>query len=208
MPGQRSTVGRRARGSWLARLAGIGLIVVLAAGGVTAYLITLHPFGGGSGKALPTRVVSYQIVGLLAENSQKTASNQLVELLSRHGSPRFSPVSQTGQQASYGQWTADLMVGNSYIFILVGTDDCLGVTGSADHARVVLQHCDLQANQRWRRVGQRTVAGGRSFYAYANTADGSCLTEGSELPGPVWAAGLSACSPTAASQLLAFSSAS
>jgi hypothetical protein len=197
-------VGGRARGSTLARLAGIGLIVVLAAGGVTAYLVTLHPLGAGSAATLPTRVVSYQTVGLLAQDVQPRSSGQLVELLGRQGKPQFSPVSQAEQQSGTGQWTADLMVGGSYIFIFLGSDDCLAATGPAARARLVLQHCDLQANQRWRRVGTGAVAQGHSFYAYANMAGRSCVSEGSELSGPVWAAGLSACSTAATGQLLAF----
>jgi hypothetical protein len=204
MPGRRRTAGGRARGSTLARLAGIGLIVVLAAGGVTAYLVTLHPLGGRSGGTLSSRVVSYQTVGLLAQDVQPRSSGQLVDLLGRAGKPQFSPVSQAEQQSGTGQWTADLMVGGSYIFIFLGSDDCLATTGSAARARLVLQHCDLQANQRWRRVGTGVLAQGHSFYGYANMASRSCVTEGSELPGPVWAAGLSMCARAASDQLLAF----
>jgi hypothetical protein len=203
MPGQRRTVGGRARGSWLARLAGIGLIVMLAAGGVTAYLVTMRPLGAGS-PALPTRVVSYQTVGLLAQSAQPGSSGQLVELLGSRGRAQFSPVSQAEQQSGTGQWTADLMVGGSYIFIFVGSDDCLGVIGSTSQARLVLQHCNLRANQRWRRVGAGTVEQGHSYYPYANVGERSCVTEGSELPGPAWTASLSACSTTATGQLLAF----
>ncbi len=197
-------MGGRARGSWLARLTGIGLIVVLAAGGVTAYLVTQHPLGGRSATILPTRVVSYQTVGLLAQDAQPRSSGQLVQLLASQGGPEFSLVSHAEQQSGSGQWTADLMVGGSYIFIFLPSDDCLGATDSAGQARLVLQHCDLQANQRWRRIGTGTVARGHSFYPYANMADGSCLTEGSELPGPVWAASLSGCTRAATGQLLAF----
>ena len=204
MPGQRRTVGGRARGSWLARLTGIGLIVVLAAGGVTAYLVTQHPRGGGSAAALPAHVASYQTVGLVARDTQPHSAGQLVQLLGKHGKPQFSPVSLAAQQSGSGQWTADLMVGGSYIFIFLPSDDCLGATGSAARPRLVLQHCDLQANQRWRRVGTGTVADGHSFYSYANMADRSCLTAASAGPGGVQEASLSACSAAAADQLLAF----
>jgi hypothetical protein len=204
MPGQRRTVGGRARGSTLARLAGIGLIVVLAAGGVAAYLVTFHPLGAGSGPTLPTRVVSYQTVGMVAQNAQPGSSGQLMQLLGGRDGVQFSPVSQAEQQSGTGRWTADLMAGGSYIFIFVGSDNCLGVTGTGGQARLVVQHCDLQANQRWRRLGASTVAQGHNFYPYANMADRSCITEGTELPGPVWAAGLSACTRASTDQLLAF----
>ncbi len=204
MPGQRRTVGGRSRGSWLARLAGIGVIVVLAAGAVTGYLVTLHP-PGAHATTLSTRVVTAQTVGLVAENAQPGSAGQLVQLLGRRETPTFSPVSQAEQQSGSGQWTADFMSGGSYIFIFLPSDDCLGAAGSASRTRLVLQHCDLQASQRWRRLGSATLTQGHSFYRYANVADRSCLTERSELPGPVWGAGLSGCTTAATTnQLVAF----
>jgi hypothetical protein len=204
MPGQGRTVGRRARGSWLPRLAGIGLIVVLVAGAVTGYLLTVHPFGAPAA-TLPTRVVSDQTVGLVAADSQPGSADALVQLLERQGTPEFTSVSQAEAQSGSGQWTADLMAGNSYIFIFLPSNKCLGATGTAEHPRLVLQHCDLRSNQRWRRRGPGTLAQGHTFYPYANMADGACLTEGSELSGPARAAGLAACSAAAASdQVRAF----
>ncbi|HXW87499.1 MAG TPA: hypothetical protein VEJ42_04505 [Streptosporangiaceae bacterium] len=204
MPGQPRTAGRRTRGSWLPRIAGIGVIVLLAAGGVAAYLVTLHPAAARSA-ALPTRVVSDQTVGLIAQDAQPHSAGQLVQLLGSHTSPDFSLVSLAEQQSGYGQWTADQMADNSYIFIFLPNGDCLGATGRAGQARLVLQRCDLAASQRWRRVGSGMLAQGHSFYAYANLADRSCLTEGSELPGRVWGAGLSACAQSAGpDQLVAF----
>jgi hypothetical protein len=203
MPGQRRTVGGRSRGSWLARLTGIGVIVVLAGGAVAGYLVTLHPLGAHA-TTLSSRVVSAQTVGLVAETAQSGSSGQLVQLLGRRGTPRFSPVSQAEQQSGSGLWTADLMSGGSYIFIFLPSDSCLGSAGSTGRVRVVLQHCDLQASQRWRRLGAATLTQGDSFYRYANLANRSCLTEGSEQPGSVWAAGLSGCTTTATSQLIAF----
>jgi hypothetical protein len=68
-----------------------------------------------------------------------------------------------------------------------------------------LQHCNLQASQRWRRIGSARLAQGHSFYLYANMADRSCLAEGGRLPGAVRAASLTACATTAAAnQLVAF----
>jgi hypothetical protein len=204
MPGQRRTVGGRSRGSWLARLAGISVIVVLAGGAVTGYLVTMHPLGAHA-TTLSSHVVSAQTVGLVAENAQSGSSGQVVQLLGRRGTPRFSPVSQAEQQSGSGQWTADLMSGGSYIFIFLPSDTCLGSAGSTTGTRLVLQHCDLQASQRWRRLGSATLAQGHSFYRYANMAEQSCLTEGGELRGSVWAAGLSRCTTaTATGQLVAF----
>jgi hypothetical protein len=203
MPGQRRTVGGRSRGSWLARLAGIGLIVVLAGGAVTAYLVTQHPLPHDT--PLPTRVISAQTIGLVAESPQSGSAGQLVQLLDRRGAPRFSLVSQAEQQSGSGQWTADLMSGGSYIFIFLPSDTCLGAAGSASRTKLVLEHCDLQPSQRWQRLGSATLGQGHSFYRYANLADRSCLTEGTEQPGSVWTARLSGCTTgTGTSQLLAF----
>jgi hypothetical protein len=184
-------------------LAGIGVIVVLAGGAVAGYLVTLHPLGARA-TTLSSRVVSAQTVALVAETAQSGPASQLVQLLGRRETPRFSPVSQAERQTGSGQWTADLMSGGSYIFIFLPSDTCLGASGPTGRARVVLQHCDLQASQRWRRLGAATLAQGDSFYRYTNLADRSCLTEGSEQPGSVWAAGLSGCTATATSQLIAF----
>ena len=203
MPGQRRTVGGRSRGSWLARLAGIGVIVVLAGGAVTGYLVTQHPLAHDT--TLSTRVISAQTVGLVAQSAQSGSADQLVQLLDRRGAPKFSPVSQAEQQSGSGEWTADLMSGGNYIFIFLPSDTCLGAASSAGRTKLVLQHCDLQASQRWQRLGSATPGQGHSFYRYANMADRSCLTEGSEQPGSVWAAGLSGCTTTTTtSQLVAF----
>lgn len=203
MPGQRRTVGGRSRGSWLARLAGIGVIVLLAGGAVAGYLVTQHPLAHDA--TLSSRVVSAETVGLVAENSQSGSSGQLVQLLDRRGAPKFSSVSQAEQQSGSGLWTADFMSGGNYIFIFLPSDTCLGAASSASGTKLVLQHCDLQASQRWQRVGSATPGQGHSFYRYANMADRSCLTEGNELPGSVWAAGLSGCTTgTGTSQLVAF----
>ncbi len=184
-------------------MAGVGVIVVLAGGAVAGYLVTFHPLGGHSAP-LTTRVVSEQTVGLVAQNAQPGSAGQLVELLGKRGTPRFSRVSAAEDQFGSGQWTADQMADGSYIFIFLPSDDCLGSAGAAGRARLVLQHCDLQSSQRWRRLGSGAVAQGHNFYSYANVADRSCLAEGSELPGSIWAASLSACTTKAASQLVAF----
>jgi hypothetical protein len=178
--------------------------VVLAGGAVTGYLVTLHPHGANPG-ALSSRVVSEQTVGLVAENARPGSSGQLVQLLGLRGTPQFSLVSQAEQQSGTGQWTADLMAGGNYIFIFLPSDDCLGVAGPQGRPTLVLEHCDLQASQRWRRLASGTLAQGHTFYSYASLADRSCLTEGGQLPGQVWAAGLSSCTTTpATSQRVAF----
>jgi hypothetical protein len=201
MPGQRTAVGRRARGSRLSRLTGISVILVLAVGGVIAYLVTFHPVGGHSAPPLSTKVVSNQTIGLVAQDSQP-GSSQLLQLRVPGGQLRFSLVTQAEQQAGSGQWTADQMGDNTYIFIFVPAGTCLT---AASPARLALRHCDLQPNQRWRRTGPAALADNHDFHQYANLSARSCLTVAGQQPGPVWGASLSACSPVAStSQLLAF----
>jgi hypothetical protein len=177
------------------------VILVLAAGGAAAYLVTEHPTHAHPAAPLPTTVISNQTIGLVAQDSQP-GSSQLLQLRGTAGVPQFSVVTPTEQQAGTGQWTADEMGDNSYIFIFVPAGSCLTATGPAT---LTLQHCDLRSHQRWRRTGRPSLVEGHDFYQYANLSSGTCLTQTGELPGPVWGAGLSACSPSApASQLIAF----
>jgi len=114
----------------------------------------------------------------------------------------FSLVTQAEQQAGSGQWTADQMGDNTYIFIFVPAGTCLTATGPA---RLALRHCDLQPDQRWRRAGPAALADNHDFYEYASLSARSCLTVAGRQPGSVWGANLSACSAVApTSQRLAF----
>ena len=194
MPGQRRSTRQRASGSRLARLAGISVAVLIAAGAVAAYLVAMHP-AKRQQPPLPTRVLSSQTVGLIARVAQPgSSSGQLLQLLGSGPAPQFSQLGQAQQQAGSPQWTADLMAGNSYIFIYVPTGHCLTAAGPADKPRLTLEHCDLGAQQRWRRTRAAVEIQGHDFYQYANLGDASCLTERSELAGPVYGAALQSCS--------------
>jgi hypothetical protein len=178
------------------------VILVLAAGGAAGYLVTVQPLRGHPAAPLPTTVVSNQTIGLVAQASQAGSSAQLLQLRGPAGIPQFGVVTPAEEQTGTGQWTADQMGDNSYIFIFVPTGRCLT---AASRVSVALRHCDLQSNQRWRRTGPASLAQGHDFYQYANVGTGSCLTESGELHGPVWGATLSACSRLApADQLIAF----
>jgi hypothetical protein len=205
MPGQRSAMGSRARGSRLSRLTGITVILVLAGGGTAGYLMTVHPKPVHHTVPLPTKVVSVQTVGLVAQNAQPGSSGQLVQLLGPAAAPQFTPISPAQQQSGTGQWTADLMADNTYIFIFVPTGSCLTAVGPPGKAALMLRHCNLQASQRWRRTGAAVVSQGHDFYQYASMGSRSCLTEASRRAGPVWTASMSACSsPGPMNQLIAF----
>lgn len=206
MPGRRRNRGQRAPGSRLARLTGISLAVLIAAGGVAAYLVAMHP-ARRQPPPLPAKVVSVQQVGLIARVARPgSSSGQLLQLLdSASGTPHFSPLGQAQQQAGSPQWTADLMAGNSYIFIYLPTGHCLGSAGTAHQPRLALEHCDLAAQQRWRRTNAAVQFQGHVFYQYENLGDADCVTETGELPGPVYGAALHSClAGSPASQLIGF----
>lgn len=187
-------------------MAGVSVVVLLAAGGVAAYLVELHPAAARPAPSLPNRVVSYQTVGLIVQSAQQTSSGSgLLQLLGPQGTVRFSPVDRAQQQVGSPQWTADLMAGNSYIFIFLPTGACLAATGSDGQPKLTLEHCDLKAQQRWRRTTAAKVSLAHDFYQYANLADRDCLTQTGEQSGQVFGAALAACSPSAqVDQLIAF----
>jgi hypothetical protein len=206
MPGQRRSAGPRARGSRLARLSGIAVVLVLAVAGVTAYLIAFHPGIKHQAARLPSRVISFQTVGLVAAASGPgTAPAQLLQLLGMSSGAQFTVLTTAQQQAGSPQWTADQMAGGSYIFIYLKNGKCLAATGPAGNPKVELEHCNLQAQQRWRRATPEKLAQDHDFYEYANLGYGSCLTQATLPDGQLYPAGLSACrSPAPASQLIAF----
>jgi hypothetical protein len=184
-------------------LVGLGVIVLLAGIGSFVYVADFHSGSSGPSSGLPNRVASFQTVGLLAEQPDDSAS--IVQLLgSAHGTT-FSPVGLAEQQAGDPEWTADLMVGGTYIFIYLPSSQCLAAGGSGAHRVLALEHCDLRAQQRWRRLGAGVVAGGHEFYEFANYASGECISQVAAVAGAQESGGLAGCDasqPT--SQLLAF----
>jgi hypothetical protein len=205
MPGQRRSTRQRASGSRLARLTGISVAILIAGGAVTAYLVAMHP-AKRQPPPLPTKVLSFQTVGLIARAAQPgSSSRKLLQLLGPGDAPQFSTLGPAEQQAGSPQWTADLMAGNTYIFIYVPTGHCLTAAGPAHQPRLTLEHCDLAAQQRWRRTRAPVQFQQHDFYQYANVGDASCLTETGQLPGPVYGAALQSCSAgSPASQLIGF----
>jgi hypothetical protein len=187
-------------------MTGVTVVVLLAAGGVAAYLVEFHPAAARPAASLPNRVVSYQTVGLITQSTRRTSSgDKLLQLLSLQGKLQFSQVGQAQEQVGSPQWTADLMAGNSYIFIFLRTGDCLAATGSERQPKLTLEHCDLKAAQRWRRTQAGVARKGHDFYQYANLGDGDCMTQTGEQSGQVFGAALATCSPSApVDQLIAF----
>jgi Ricin-type beta-trefoil lectin domain-like len=171
------------RGSRAARLTGAGLAVLLAAVGVTAYLV-IDGIGKQADAPLPTRVLSTQAIGLVnpgpagtgttSSNPSGTGPAALAGSLLASGTGlTFSAAAQ-----SAAEWTADQMAGGTYIFIyLANSGLCLASPASSGPA--VMQRCDLAANQRWTRLGPTVGAGGTDYWQLRNLADSRCLTAGS-----------------------------
>jgi hypothetical protein len=206
MPGQRRSAGKRASGSWLPRLTGLVAGILVAAAAVTAYVVAFHPAAPRRTPPLPTRVVSYQTVGLVTAATQPGAtSSQLLQLRVEDGGLDFSPVAQAQQTEGSPQWTADLMGGSTYIFIYLPTGQCLSAIGSASQPKPALRHCNLGGAQRWQRRRAAVMTDGHAFYQYSDLGDRDCLTRAREFPGPTFAASLTACAARQpAEQLLAF----
>ncbi len=205
MPGQRRSTSQRAAGSRLARLGGVGVALLLASAAVAIYLVAQRPAARHE-PSLPTRVLSFQTVGMVAQAAQPgSAAGQLLQLLGPQGDPQFRPLGPAQEQGGSPEWTADLMAGGSYIFIYLPTGHCLAATGSPARPKLTLEHCDLSATQRWRRTKAPVQVQGHDFYQYANAGDARCLTETGELPGSSYGAALQGCSPgSPADQLIGF----
>jgi len=169
MPGKRNARSR-VRGSWAARLTGIGLALLLAAAGIAVYLVV----GGKSGQdasALPTRVLSTQAIGLVNPGPPAQAGARPAPRVFLTSRPDLGFV--TGPSGA--DWTADQMAGGTYIFIYLPNGQCLA---SVRASAVALARCNLGAGQRW--VRQHLVsAGGLDYWQLRNLSSGRCLTAAS-----------------------------
>ena len=118
---------RRAKGSWLPRLTGAGLVVVLAAGGVA--LVYAHSTGAsgppaprsGPSSARPAQVVSTQTVGLIAFGGYDDKDLYLNDtddhplMLKPVGAVvEFVAIPRSQLAAGVPLWTADQMADGSY----------------------------------------------------------------------------------------------
>jgi hypothetical protein len=161
----------------VARLAGAGLAVLLAAGGVTVYLLVDHTTTGDA--PLPTRVVGTQAIALVNPGAAGPAvwsgtGQAPGTLLDAGDRLTFSANAQPG-----AGWTADQMAGGTYIFIYLANGGLCLTSEAAPASAAVLQPCDLQASQRWVRQGQTPGLNGLTYWQLRNQADGRCLAAGS-----------------------------
>jgi hypothetical protein len=208
MPQEHSARTGRTRGSWTPRLAGLTAVLLIAAGGVTAYVVAGPASAARHVTPLPTRVASVQTVGLVATAAGGHAPQQLV---SDAGGLEFTPVRRADLEQGSPQWTADTMAGGTYVFIYVPDGRCLAARVRRHRAELVLARCDLGRSQRWARATTASPAGRHQYSEYRNLASVRCLAAGGTPPaGDVLsasaaAATLAPCDPSApASQLISF----
>jgi len=173
MPGQVISSSGRTRGSWTPRLAGIGAALVVAAGGVAAYLVISPAHAARRTQHLPTRVASVQTVGIVAQPHGQS------RLLSRtpDGLRWTAMPSAAAHPQGNPQWTVDTMAGGTMVFIYVPSGQCLGSVTHRHHAVLALQRCNLGPAQRWTQPGGGTGSKG-SAVQYRNLASSRCLTAG------------------------------
>jgi hypothetical protein len=184
----------------------VGVVLVLAAGGLAIYLTAAHhdhpvhnqhqhQGRGHHGHALPSRVRKAQAVGIVDVG----AAHHPMKLVptGRRG-VSFVAVARSEIRAGLPVWTDNQMADGTDIFILTATGQCL--SSATDPATVLLAHCDLELDQRWRPVDAGTI-GGEPFAEYSNAQTGGCLTA-PQSPGPATLAGCGR--PTLPGQEIAF----
>ena len=185
MPGQRNFGGRRARGSWTLRIAGIIVVILLAAGAVIASLVAARPRVTRSVRALSATVQTIQTTGLVnpgppAGGTAAAAAPQML-LISPAGLA-FGPIPPSELVTGAPQWSADLMAGGTYIFIYAPTGQCLASVGPPRAPALAARRCDLGRSQRWRTAGTGIQTGGHYYGQFSNLASGRGLSAGGAMP--------------------------
>lgn len=189
MPGPLSMRPHRTKGSWIPRLAGVGVVVVLTGGGLAAYLGSAHQAAPAHHRhaALSARVLKAQTVGLIGfgpdddrDQFANDPDDHPLKLQPVSGGLAFVTISSAELAAGVPMWTANQMADGSDIFIYVPTGKCLNA--AHDTGAVTLAHCTLKLSQRWRPLHARTELG-QAFAAYANEMTGDCLTAPAPNPG-------------------------
>jgi len=187
MPGSSSFRSPRAKGSWVPRLAGLGVVAVLTAGGLGIYLGTQHPAAPQSPPAarhhhaaLSSKVVKAQTVGIIDFGPDDDGDPFIHDpddhplMLQPTGSGiRWVVITAAELSSGTPQWTANQMADGSEIFIYTPDGRCL--SGGRGARPLALRRCNLGIAQRWRPVHATTVLG-QPIAAYANGQTGDCLT--------------------------------
>jgi hypothetical protein len=220
MPDSLYTRPRRAKGSWVPRLVGVGVVAAVAAGGVVYFGLSgnhsaasRRSRGASTHPTLSARVVGQQTVGLInfgpyddKDPFSNDPDDHPLMLEPSSTGLRFVVIPPALLATGQPQWTADQMADGSDIFIYIPSGKCLAA-GRAE--RVGVTRCASVRSQRWRQVQAGTYFG-QAFAAYANAQTGLCLTapvqptkmKAPAQPGP---ATLSPCGPArTTSQEMAF----
>ena len=199
MPGPLSARPHRTEGSWVPRLVGVGVIVVLAAGGLAVYLASAHHPAAEPPRhrhaVLSSKVLKVETVGIIdfgpdddRDPFAHDADDHPLMLQPTRAGVSFVAIPPAELAAGMPVWTADQMADGSEIFIYTTTGQCL----TARHGdRLRLSHCDLSLSQRWRPLDGATSLG-QTFAKYASAQTGRCLTAPQKHPGP---ATMEACGP-------------
>jgi hypothetical protein len=183
MPGPYATPPHRTKGSWTPRLAGIGVIVVLAGGMLAVYLDTAH----GQAPTAPalhrpplaSKVASVQTVGLVdfgvyddGDRWQNDPEDHPMTLLKVGSTINFVRIPPSGVVSGTPEWTADQLTDGGDIFIYIPTGQCLT---AASGGKLNLSRCDLAADQRWRALKSEMILT-EPIAQYASVGTGRCLT--------------------------------
>jgi hypothetical protein len=188
MPGTLTTRPHRTRGSWIPRLAGVGIAVLLVGGGLAFYLSSTSTPGKSTAAksqhrntaGLSARVLKAQTVGVIDFGPSNDGDPFLndpddhpLKLQPAGADVDFVAISVAEVAAGVPQWNADQMADGTVIFIYVPTGQCL--SASSNGKLLVLAHCDLGLSQRWRPELQ-AAALGQAYAEYASAKTGGCLT--------------------------------
>jgi hypothetical protein len=205
MPGRRAT-----RGSWIPRLAGIGVAIVLAAGGTAAYLLlpsAAHAgrqADGSSARVQTKLAVTIVTPRMALRGRARTVAEALVASSAGLAFTVVTPAASLGAP----MWTADQMAGGGYIFVDVTAGKCLAGPARPVATTVSLQRCSLAGSQRWKRLLGSAAAAGHLYWQLQNAADGLCLTVGGAVPAGgsgLFAAAVERCQdPQPSRQLMTF----
>ncbi|HUZ53291.1 MAG TPA: hypothetical protein VMU94_12290 [Streptosporangiaceae bacterium] len=190
MPGPLSARPHRTEGSWVPRLAGVGVIGVLAAGGLIGYLASAHHAAvppRHRPTVLSSKVLKIQTVGIIdfgpdddRDPFAHDADDHPLMLHPTRQGLSFVAIPVAELAAGVPVWTADQMADGSEIFIYTATGQCLTAHRAG---RLRLSHCDLSLRQRWRPFDGATSLG-QTFAKYASAQTGRCLTAPAKKPGP------------------------
>ncbi len=186
MPRQLTTSSGRTRGSWTPRLAGIGAAVLVASGGVAAYLVASPAHAARRTDQLPTRVASVQTVGIVGPARTAgpgcCAPRAPACAGARCPQARASPrATRSGPPTPWpaGPWCSSTCRPGS------AWPRCRRRHGPL----LALRRCDLDAAQRWQELGG-TQASQRQSGQYRNLASRRCLMAGGTAAGraarPCW----------------------